>query len=52
MAVVPTVNPPDPPHPEPVPETTPEEFTCKHCVEPVILENVGAEANVCVPVNV
>jgi len=32
---------PDPePHAELVPETTPDEFTCKHCVDPVMYPRV------------
>jgi hypothetical protein len=35
------VTPPDPvPQSLPVPETTPDEFTRRHCVLPVILESV------------
>ena len=40
VAVTAVIEPPDVPQSEPVPDTRPDEFTCKHCVEPVIPERV------------
>lgn len=47
------VTPPAPvPQSLPVPLTTPEVFTCKHCVEPVIPESVSVLAIEAPPLNV
>lgn len=47
------VTPPDPvPQSEPVPESTPELFTWRHCVDPVMPENVTLFAAVNPPLNV
>ena len=44
--------PPPDPQSDPVPDTTPDVLTCKHWVDPVMLENVGAVENVFAPVTV
>jgi hypothetical protein len=51
MAVVPTVRELLPvPQSAPVPEITPELFTCKHCVEPVMPERVTVPERVAEPI--